>query len=231
MNAVAEAARGDGEHAAELAAAEDADDVAPGRMARECESRSGSQLGGSVVEPGGLCLAKGAETFAQVGPRVGEDAPPPAGRRWRRRPSPMASVPTGTPPGICTIESSESRPLSAWLWTGTPSTGSSVCAATMPGRWAAPPAPAMITSRPRASRAVGVLEHAGRACGGRRRRGDSCGTPNCVEHLGGVAHRLPVGLAAHDHADQCRPGHGDHSKGRAPCLMYSSAADISRARA
>ena len=36
---------------------------------------------------------------------------------------PMASVPTGTPPGICTIDSSESSPCSAALCTGTPSTG------------------------------------------------------------------------------------------------------------
>ena len=64
---------------------------------------------------------------------------------------PIASVPTGTPPGICTIDSSESRPCSAALCTGTPSTGSTVCEATMPGRWAAPPAPAMITWMPRAS--------------------------------------------------------------------------------
>ena len=38
--------------------------------------------------------------------------------------SPMASVPTGTPFGICTIESSESSPLSTVAGTGTPSTGS-----------------------------------------------------------------------------------------------------------
>ena len=47
---------------------------------------------------------------------------------------PIASVPTGMPPGICTIESSESMPFRAWLSTGTPSTGSRVCAATMPGK-------------------------------------------------------------------------------------------------
>ncbi len=35
------------------------------------------------------------------------------------------------------------------LTTGAPRTGSTVCAASMPGRWAAPPAPAMITSIPR----------------------------------------------------------------------------------
>ena len=55
------------------------------------------------------------------------------------------------PPGICTIDSSESSPCSAALCTGTPSTGTMVCAATMPGRCAAPPAPAMITWMPRAS--------------------------------------------------------------------------------
>ena len=60
--------------------------------------------------------------------------------------APMASVPTGTPRGIWTIESSESSPRSIWLSTGTPSTGSVVIAAIIPGRWAAPPAPAITTS-------------------------------------------------------------------------------------
>ena len=36
---------------------------------------------------------------------------------------------------------------------GTPITGSGVAAATIPGRWAAPPAPAMITRRPRSAAA------------------------------------------------------------------------------
>ena len=58
---------------------------------------------------------------------------------------PMAMVPTGTPAGICTIESRESMPLRAWLCTGTPNTGTMVWAAVMPGKWAAPPAPAIMT--------------------------------------------------------------------------------------
>ena len=62
---------------------------------------------------------------------------------------PMARVPTGTPAGIWTIDSSESRPLRACVSIGTPSTGSGVQAAHMPGRWAAPPAPATITRTPR----------------------------------------------------------------------------------
>ena len=64
---------------------------------------------------------------------------------------PIASVPTGMPPGICAIERSESKPFNAFDSTGTPSTGSTVFEAVMPGRCAAPPAPAIKTSRPRCS--------------------------------------------------------------------------------
>ena len=63
--------------------------------------------------------------------------------------SPIASEPTGTPAGICAMDSSESSPFIARLSTGTPSTGSVVNAAAMPGRCAAPPAPAMMTCSPR----------------------------------------------------------------------------------
>ena len=63
--------------------------------------------------------------------------------------APMAKVATGMPLGIITIECSESTPDSALDCTGTPSTGTVVLAASMPGRWAAPPAPAMIARRPR----------------------------------------------------------------------------------
>src|SRR5216117_2235481 len=51
--------------------------------------------------------------------------------------SPMASVPTGIPLGICTMDRSESRPFSWVAGIGTPSTGSRVFAATIPGRCAA----------------------------------------------------------------------------------------------
>ncbi len=62
---------------------------------------------------------------------------------------PIDTVATGTPAGICTMDSSESRPSRYFNGTGTPITGSGVSEATMPGRWAAPPAPAMITFSPR----------------------------------------------------------------------------------
>jgi len=67
------------------------------------------------------------------------------------RAPPTATVATGTPAGIWTIESSESRPSRFFSGTGTPITGSGVTAASMPGRWAAPPAPAMITASPRSA--------------------------------------------------------------------------------
>ena len=61
---------------------------------------------------------------------------------------PIAVVATGTPPGICTIDNSESIPFNVRVLTGTPMTGKVVFAATIPGKWAAPPAPAIITFNP-----------------------------------------------------------------------------------
>src|SRR5580692_11289611 len=52
---------------------------------------------------------------------------------------PIAIVATGTPGGICAIDNSESMPCNAFDWIGTPITGTSVLAAVMPGRCAAPP--------------------------------------------------------------------------------------------
>ena len=47
---------------------------------------------------------------------------------------PIATVATGMPAGICTIDSSESRPSSCCSATGTPITGSEVIDAVMPGQ-------------------------------------------------------------------------------------------------
>ena len=111
--------------------------------------------------------------------------------------APIATVATGTPFGICTIDSSESSPLSAALCTGTPMTGSTVCAATMPGRCAAPPAPAMITSRPRSSRADAYSAiQAGVRCADTTRALVRHAEPR--QDLVGLPHRVPVRLAAHD---------------------------------
>ena len=65
------------------------------------------------------------------------------------RAPPTATVATGMPAGIWTIDSSESSPPRSASGTGTPMTGSGVTEASMPGRCAAPPAPAMMTRSPR----------------------------------------------------------------------------------
>jgi len=80
---------------------------------------------------------------------------------------PMARVPTGTPPGICTIASSESIPCSDFDSIGTPSTGRQVLAAVTPARWAAPPAAAMMTSNPRPA-ARRRIRTGDRVCDGRK---------------------------------------------------------------
>ena len=61
----------------------------------------------------------------------------------------MAIVATGMPLGICTMESRESMPFKALLRMGMPITGRVVKAAAIPGRCAAPPAPAMTMPTPR----------------------------------------------------------------------------------
>jgi hypothetical protein len=62
---------------------------------------------------------------------------------------PIETVATGTPGGICTVESSASHPFRADESIGTPMTGSDVWAATTPARCAAAPAPMMNTFTPR----------------------------------------------------------------------------------
>ena len=115
--------------------------------------------------------------------------------------SPIAKVATGTPAGICTIEYSESCPPRCRDGTGTPSTGTVVLAASMPGRWAAPPAPAMIARRPRSSADSAKANiSSGMRCADSTRT--SWATPNCCEHLDGLAHRRPVAGRPHHDGDQ-----------------------------
>ena len=60
----------------------------------------------------------------------------------------MATVATGMPEGICTVESSASMPPRSGDFMGTPITGRQVCAAMTPARCAALPAKAMMTPKP-----------------------------------------------------------------------------------
>lgn len=99
----------------------------------------------------GLAVAPGIEPLGEPG--IGERQHGGGEQGGVDGPArPIASVPTGMPAGICTMESRLSCPESAFDSTGTPKTGSDVIAAVMPGRCAAPPAPAITTLKP-ASRA------------------------------------------------------------------------------
>ena len=174
VHAIAEAARGHGEHAAELAAAQHAD-----RRAGRNRLRSGSRER-RRARPTSAISSRYACSFARSSGRdVARIAT--ASRPALAAPAaPIATVATGTPFGICTIDSSESSPFSAALCTGTPITGRTVCAATMPGRCAAPPAPAMITSSPRSAAGRRVLGHPRRRAMRRHDRGIRAATPNSV---------------------------------------------------
>src|SRR6266404_3366081 len=137
----------EGEHVAQLTAAEDADGHLPLPFLTGDESAEGS--GWARTRP--VCSARNFRTASRM---AGCFAPRMAAARSAALTAPdlpMASAPTGMPLGICAMERSESRPLRAFDSTGTPKTGRTVFEAVMPARWAAPPAPAMMTSMPRFS--------------------------------------------------------------------------------
>ena len=165
---IAHPLRGLEEHPAELAAADDAERGR--RVSLQTRGDSPTDVGllrAERPEPRGLSGYFRARIAAARSPAL---AAPLA---------PMASVPTGMPLGIWTIERSESTPRSILLSTGTPRTGRIVIAASIPGRWAAPPAPAIMTSSP-GPRPPGRSGTAGRASGGPRRpapRGGSRARP------------------------------------------------------
>src|SRR5215211_1606497 len=130
---------------------------------------------------------------------------------------------TGTPGGIWAIESSASRPPATDLddVSGTPITGSVVCAATTPGSAADRPAPAMITRSPRSwaffaysattsgSRWADITRTSckmSRRAGAARARHLARGARDVAlaQLLRGGLHRRHVALGAHHDADARR---------------------------
>ena len=148
--------------------------VAPGRMGSSALTR---ELSVSPSTSSRARRAPRAQPLAHLGVARARRSAPRAAPRWPRRACRWPASRPARPSGICTIESSASTPLSTVAGTGTPSTGTSVFAATMPGRCAAPPAPAMITCSPRAS-AVAAYSNiqSGVRCAETTRT--SCGTPS-----------------------------------------------------
>ena len=205
--AIAEPGGGERRHPAKLAAADQADGGVGRQRERSTAIRGEVEPARSAIAPSGVV----------GGPRRQRVEPQASSRRQRRSlvariaaasnaaltapARPIASVPTGTPAGICTIDSRLSIPLRLCDSTGTPSTGSGVQAAHMPGRCAAPPAPAMITFSPRSRAPRGILAQPVRRAM-RRHDAGFVRHGQALQRLRGVAQRRPVRLAAHDDADE-----------------------------
>ena len=111
-----------------------------------------------------------------------------------------ATVATGMPGGICTVDSSESNPLSVPAAIGTPITGRVVCAATAPARCAAAPAPQMNALTPRRTASLTKTRPSLRACGAPTARAPPTARPSFVSASLAVVHRLEIRLRSHHHA-------------------------------
>ena len=113
---------------------------------------------------------------------------------------PIATVATGTPAGICTIESSESMPSRYFSGTGTPITGSGVTDGEHAGQVGRSAGAGDDHLQP----AAGGLPAVGEHLVGHPVRGDHVGLVGDVElgeRLGGGLHHRPVGVRAHHDAD------------------------------
>src|SRR5690606_1213456 len=163
-DAVAQVTRGQGHHAAELTAAEDAEGGA-GEDGHVGRPRCGVVAAPAAMGPAALQSSRWESTSSRRASRQAWRRSRSAAS-WRARmlaawkaalmaPAfPMAWVPTGVPFGIWTIDISASTPARMVVGTGTPRTGRRVLLATIPGRCAAPPAPAMRTRSPRPAASV-----------------------------------------------------------------------------
>lgn len=111
----------------------------------------------------------------------------------------METVATEARPQASARSSRESMPSRCLSGTGTPMTGSSVTAASMPGRCAAPPAPRHDPQAPTRGAPAVIISS------GIRWGGDHVGLVEdleLVQDVGGSAHGGPVGVRAHHNADQ-----------------------------
>ena len=118
---------------------------------------------------------------------------------------PIASVPTGMPAGIWTMDNRLSMPFKRMAFR--PARRARAAAsrhAHMPGRCAAPPAPAMMHLQPAIPGGHRIRRADGRACGGRRRSAPHAARRARASIVGGMRQGRPVRLAAHDDPDQRR---------------------------
>ena len=141
MAAIAQLGGGQRQHPAKLAAAQDADRTARGRIMDGHPGRSRDDWRSAPR----ASRRAGSRARRRIAARI-EAASSPA---FVAPAAPIASVPTGMPPRHLHDRKQAVEAVQGLrLATGTPSTGNRVMLATMPGRCAAPPAPAMMTLKP-----------------------------------------------------------------------------------
>ena len=112
----------------------------------------------------------------------------------------MAKVATGMPAGICTMESNESTPRKTALSTGTPSTGTLVWAAIIPGKCAAPAGPGDDGGEPVFQRGASEFCEQFRRAMGRNDLPVNVDAET-FELRYGVPQGFPIGMRAHDDGD------------------------------
>src|SRR5206468_2394860 len=125
LHAVAKRAGGHGGHASKLSAAENANG---------CAGKDGTHEGSSMPSTSCCRAARHARIRSRRAASLRAQISAASNAAFAAPGWPMAKVPTGTPLGICTMESNESTPLRMVAGIGTPKTGRIVLAATMPGR-------------------------------------------------------------------------------------------------
>src|SRR5690606_28779147 len=108
----------DGKHAAKLSAAQHANCG----TGEDC-AHSPDSTGSVALSTDSVCEARNCRNFSRNSGREFETIATASNAALRAPALPIASVATGTPPGIWTMERRESRPLRAALSTGTPKTG------------------------------------------------------------------------------------------------------------
>ncbi len=125
----------------------------------------------------------------------------------------MATVATGTPRGIWTIDSSESSPSRAELRTGTPITGQRGHGREHPGQVGGAAGAGDDHAQAPVGRLAAVGDHVVRGpVGGHDPH--LVGHAQLAEHVAGAADHRQVAVAAHDDADERRARRGHHKPDR-----------------
>ena len=198
---VAQALRGHAEHPAELAAAQQPEPGAGGNDRTHAEPHAAG--GTRIARAAFVCFSRNAASFLATAGSVAAIIATANRPAFAAPASPIANVATGMPLGIWTIESSESSPRRYFDGTGTPSTGHGRLGREHPGQVRGAAGAGDDAAQAARAGVLGVLEHVvGHPV--RRHHARLVGDAERVELRGGMAHDVPVAVAAHHDADQRR---------------------------